>query len=361
MLNRNLGSKFRVEISAYATTGVFSPPTTLRNVLSLIQDYPSMVKQVNGGKGAPVRIDIEELSSLDARFALQGRLRGLNSVYNEAINKLEDMKVADKEFKDWEKTKLWDDEQQQQIDEYFTKLRKAFSSMKHAISSMDKMKGPNQSHFDQAFRNYGAGKENIPNRYMRELASLTHHVENIPFYWLPYTTASTHYIHWGSINCSPPGTEPVHVGYVASSPRGFGNGGNILCLDIEPEFESPEKYGGSPVSRLTGMTYVTPSKSTGFAYCAFCRLENATSVELVTGRNTCPPEMKLEYTGYLATNIKANSDSICMAEQPDDKIIDLHAKKDGSAGMIVPLWVKCDECDEGEEKARYISCVVCSR
>ncbi|GBM70079.1 hypothetical protein AVEN_237190-1 [Araneus ventricosus] len=175
-MNRNLGSKYRVEISAYATTGVFSPPTTLENVLTLIREYPDMVKKVNNGKGAPVRVDIESLSSLDSKFAAYARLGGMDSVYNEAINKLDDMKMADKEFRDWEKTKLWNDEQQAQIDEYFTRLRTAFNSMKHAISSMDTKNGVKRDHFDQAFKDYGYGPENIPNRYMREFTNLTHHV-----------------------------------------------------------------------------------------------------------------------------------------------------------------------------------------
>ncbi|CAL1295394.1 unnamed protein product [Larinioides sclopetarius] len=83
----------------------------------------------------------------------------------------------------------------------------------------------------------------------------------------PLTTS-----HWGDINCSLPSPEPVYVGYATSSPKGFVNGGNILCLDIEPEFESSKEYDGSPLSRLTGLSYETPSQTTGFAYSSYVHL-----------------------------------------------------------------------------------------
>ncbi|GFY52902.1 uncharacterized protein TNIN_41771 [Trichonephila inaurata madagascariensis] len=115
MIDKNFGSKHKVEISAYATAGVFNPPTNLEQVLRLITEYPSLVKQINNGKGAPVRIDLQPLTTLDPRFTQYKTASGLEAVLDSALNKLEDLKAADKDFKEWDADGLWDDDQQDMV------------------------------------------------------------------------------------------------------------------------------------------------------------------------------------------------------------------------------------------------------
>ncbi|GFY66632.1 uncharacterized protein TNIN_482111 [Trichonephila inaurata madagascariensis] len=285
------------------------------------------------------------------------------AVLDSAPNKLEDLKAADKDFKEWMRMDSWDDDQQEIVNKYYKKLKDALGSMIEAITSMDAPDGIGPDHFDKAFQFYGEGPENIPNKYVRELTKLIHDVEKREFQWYPYTTAVSHYIHWGSINCSLPTTEPVYVGYAASSPKGFGSGSSLLCLDVEPLMDSMELDEDTPKSYLNGLTYESTNKETGPAYCAFCKLGNASAVITMIGRSDCPSDMKLEYSGFLVTNHRAISQPICFDYHPDDKIVDLHSQEDKFAGKLAPLWMMCKECeeDEEEEKARYMSCAVCSR
>lgn len=363
MLNKNFGSKYKVEISAYATVGAISPPTNLQAVLRLIKEYPSLVKKINNGKGAPVKIDLQPISSLDSKFAYYNLPYGMESTFNSALNKLEDLKAADKDFKEWDSQGLWDDNQQAKVNAFYKKLKDALGSMVDVVTSMDSPNGISNDHFDKAFKMYGEGPENIPSKYSRELTKLIHEVESKPFHWYPYTTAVTYYVHWGSINCSLPSAEPVHIGYAATSSKGFGSGDNVFCVDVEPEMDSIRLDKNASQSYLGGLTYQSLNNETGPVYCAFCRLENASSVITVTGRKDCPEDMKLEYNGYLASNIKSISQPVCLDFHQDDKRIDLHSREDDTAGKLVPLWMTCDECneDEEEERARYISCAVCSR
>ncbi|GFT54800.1 uncharacterized protein NPIL_278651 [Nephila pilipes] len=363
MINKDLGSKYKVEISAYATVGLINAPTNLAAVLRLIKQYPSLVKQINDGKGAPVKIDLQPISSIDPRFTEPKLPSGIDSILNQAMKKLEDLKAADRDFKAWDAQGLWDDRQQEMVNAYNRKLKIAYESMIAAITSMDAPEGIKKDHFDKAFKDYGENHENIPGKYLRELTKLKHEVENKPYFWYPYTTAYSYFIHWGSINCTLPSVDPVYVGYASSSPKGFGSGGDVLCLNIQPQMDPMQLSNNASRSYLGGLSYVTLDKETGPAYCAFCKLENASSVITVTGRSDCPPDMKFEYNGFLVTNQQAVSKPVCFDFHPDDKIVDMHSREDSLAGKLAPLWIMCDECDEdeAEEKARFISCAVCSR
>ncbi|GIY08089.1 uncharacterized protein CDAR_85601 [Caerostris darwini] len=364
-INKDLHGKYTVSISVSATAGVFSPPKNIADCLKLCKEYPGMVKKINNGRGAPLKIELVALSTLNTDYKAYLKNYGMEATFMKATNMFEDLRNAGTEFKRWDRNKLWNPQQQDMVNKFRSKHKTAELSMASAISSMNSAKGVAPNHFDQAFNDYGQGRENIPWRYSLELTKLMHKVENIPYVWYPYTSAETHYIHWGSVNCSVPSSVPIYIGYAATSSKGYGNGGNILCLNVKPQFESREPYkkGEAEVSRISGMTYETLKTSTGFAYCALCELENATSVVTITGRTDCPSEMKLEYNGFLATNKKALSELVCMAGRPDDKIVDLHAKEDPKASKLVPVWMECEECEEEdeEEKAKYVNCAVCSR
>ncbi|PRD28078.1 UNVERIFIED_CONTAM: hypothetical protein NCL1_33516 [Trichonephila clavipes] len=247
-----------------------------------------------------------------------------------------------------------------QVDKYNAKLKTVYNLFKATISALDPTKGVDQ--FDKAFKAYGEGGGNIPNRYTRELLALQHLVEEKPFYWFPYTVAVTHYVHWGSVNCTLPSPEPLYVGFASTAPKSFGNGGNIECLPNDKPAVEKKDLGSTVVSVINGLKYELPNHEGGQTLCAYCRLENATVAYTISGRTTCPAEMKLEYSGYMMTSRDAGTGSsfVCLDGYPDKSIPDKRDFSDDNAALLSPVWAICPDCDEDENK-QFVPCVVCSR
>ncbi|GIY82672.1 uncharacterized protein CEXT_508481 [Caerostris extrusa] len=159
----------------------------------------------------------------------------MNGLLNEAVNKFDDIRIALKQFREWEDhSPIWGAQCQGWINDYQTALKDANLAMSQAISDLDASGGLDQ--FDKAFKMYGENEKNIPHRYMLELESSNINEKN-------HTPGSVHRCCFslcplGSVNCSLPSPEPLFVGYAATSSTGFGNGGNIECLTSDkPDLE----------------------------------------------------------------------------------------------------------------------------
>lgn len=359
-LSEAVKDKSTIEISSFATTGVFSPPSSLEACLKLVEDYPEMVRQVNKGKGAALKIEIVELATLQANYTKYDKNYALDALLSEATNKYDDIRVAMEDYRSWEYNSDWDPKYDDKVNKYQKKLKDTFQVFQKSISELDPTKGLDQ--FDEALKAYGEGGENIPNRFGRELQALIHTVEDKSFFWFPYTVAITHYVHWGSINCTLPSPQPLFIGYASSAPVSFGNGGNIECLpSTEPAVQKKE-LGSTVISEINGLKYELPNHDAGQTLCAFCRLENATVAYTISGRTTCPEKMKLEYSGYLLTSRDAGTGSsfICLDGNPDKSIPSKKTELSDKSALLSPVWAICPDCDE-DENMKFVSCVVCSR
>ncbi|GFQ68083.1 uncharacterized protein TNCT_665401, partial [Trichonephila clavata] len=108
-LSEAVKDKSKVEITSYATCGVFSPPSNLEDCLQLVKDYPERVRKVNNGKGAPLKVEIVELSTLQSNFTEYNKNYALDAMLNEAINKYDDLRNSLQSYRDWEDTGVsWD-------------------------------------------------------------------------------------------------------------------------------------------------------------------------------------------------------------------------------------------------------------
>ncbi|GFT54803.1 uncharacterized protein NPIL_278661 [Nephila pilipes] len=360
-LSEAVKDKSTVQITAYATTGVFSPPSNLEACLKLVQDYPEMVRKVNNGKGAPLKLEVVELATLQANYTKYDKNFALDAMLNEGTDKYDDLRISLQEYRAWEDSGVdWDPKYDEEVNKYQGRLKLAYQAFQGAISNLDPTKGLDQ--FDEAFKKYGENGENIPNRYARELLKLKHLVEEKPFFWFPYTVAVTHYIHWGSVNCTLPSPRPLYIGYAATAPISFGNGGNLECLPAYKPGIEKKQLGSTVVSEINGLKYELPNKEGGQTLCSYCKLENATVAYTISGRTTCPEQMKLEYSGYLMTSRDAGTGSsfVCLDEYPDKSIPDKKTFSDDKTALLTPVWAICPDCDEDENK-KFISCVVCSR
>ncbi|CAL1295392.1 unnamed protein product [Larinioides sclopetarius] len=360
-LSQQVKGKSTVSISAVATTGVFNPVSDLKSCLELVNQYPELVKKEGGGKGVPLKLEIVELSTVSRNYSAYLKNAALEGMLDDATNKFDDLRVAWDAYRDWESNTMWDPKWEDDVNSFHERLRNAKDAMSTAISYLDATKGLEQ--FDEAFKVYGEHGLNLPNRFTREFRNLTHHVEGKPFYWYPYTLAITSYVHWGSQNCTLPNPEPLYVGYAATSPVGFGNGGNIECLRASKPKLVPKKVGSTLTSEINGLLYELPDKKSGQTLCAFCKLENATVAYTISGRTDCPAEMKLEYSGYLMTSRDAGTGStfICLDANPDEQIpADDQKFSDGSTATLKPVRTICPDCDE-DDNQKLVPCVMCSR
>ncbi|KAF8769799.1 uncharacterized protein LOC129989266 [Argiope bruennichi] len=360
-LSEEIKDKTTVAISTFATTGIFNPPSDIKALLDLVNEYPELVKKEGGGKGAPLKVDIVDLSTLNRNYTAFLKNAALEGMLNEATNKYDDLRVSWDAYKDWEFSTSWDPKWDKDVNSYNVRLKRAKDAMSKAISNLDPTKGLEQ--FDEAFKVYGEHGLNIPNRFAREFKNLTHHVENKPFFWFPYTTAVSSYVHWGRLNCTLPSPEPLFIGYAGTSPVDFGNGGNIECLPAGKPSLVPKKVSSTVLSEINGLLYELPDKKSAQTLCAFCKLENATVAYTISGRTECPEKMKLEYSGYLMSSRDAGTGSsfICLDKDPDGQIPAGNQKfADGSTAVLSPVLTFCSSCEE-DENLKYVGCVVCSR
>lgn len=63
-LQSSLKDKASMEISYYATVPLKGVPNTIDGLRSLVKDFDQHVKEVNNGRGVPIRVELMELSSL---------------------------------------------------------------------------------------------------------------------------------------------------------------------------------------------------------------------------------------------------------------------------------------------------------
>ena len=114
------------------------------------------------------------------------------------------------------------------------------------------------------------------------------------------------YVRWGRTDC-PAVAERVYAGRAAGSEHNQpGSGANLLCVDDTPSFPFV-KSGRQGGARLTGLRYVTSGygiqalvANHGYAVpCVLCFTSQRESNIMQPGRDDCPSNWELHYSGYL--------------------------------------------------------------
>lgn len=358
-LANEIRKKSDIVINGKATTsdGKLFILQSLQDAFDLVEKFPSMV----GDKGPALRLEIIPLSTLTPKQKLYKPNPVLEALLNEATNKYDDLKVADKDFKAWQDGgHIWNHDQKKLINKYNREMSKALSAFNKAISNLNVEGGTEQ--FDEALKAYGLNEKNIPNRFTRGLQELRHIVEKTTINWYPYTKGVTHYVHWGSLNCTLPSPDPLYIGLAGTGPTGFGSGASMECLPLyNPGLEKKDMPQDAILSYVNGMRFELPDQTTGPVLCAFCELTNATSVYMVPGAEECPGETKLEYSGYLMTSKDSGTTStyMCLDMEPQTDIPDQVIEEDQLAATVNSVWMEYS--DGYETMNKYLGCVVCSR
>ena len=131
------------------------------------------------------------------------------------------------------------------------------------------------------------------------------------------------YTRWGKISCpNGTGTQLVYAGRAGGSWYGHtGGGANYLCMPNDPHYLAyqPGVQGHSPVYGAEYQSWAGPLSAVHDhnVPCAVCYASTRVAVTMIPAKTLCPSTWTLEYSGYLMSAYKGDSDYRTMFECVD--------------------------------------------
>ncbi|XP_071124078.1 uncharacterized protein [Mytilus edulis] len=175
----------------------------------------------------------------------------------------------------------------------------------------------------------------------------------------------TTYIRWGRKQCPNNNTELVYSGFAGGGYYGeSGSAAEYVCLPPDPNYVKTS--GGADNGHMYGAEFNSnffASNANGEdVTCALCRTNQATSVIMIPGKNTCYSGWTLEYHGYLASGYYGHnvaSAYVCVDIKPEYVMggVDFHYGK-----LFFDVLTKCGSLKCPPYIDNYpLTCVVCSK
>ncbi|CAC5406470.1 unnamed protein product [Mytilus coruscus] len=172
------------------------------------------------------------------------------------------------------------------------------------------------------------------------------------------------YIRWGRKQCPNSSTELVYSGFAGGGHYGdTGSAAEYVCLPPDPNYL---KTSGGDNGRMLGAEFTSNFfASNSYAEdvpCALCRIDRATSLIMIPGKNTCNNGWKEEYHGYLASGLHSHnvaSAYICVDIHPEYIMggVGQHYGK-----LFYEVITKCGSLKCPPYINNYpLTCVVCSK
>ncbi|XP_023222317.1 uncharacterized protein LOC111623836 [Centruroides sculpturatus] len=348
-LRKDLEGVASLEISYYGTVPLDGVALTLSGYRDLISKFRDQVKSINSGLGVPIKVQLEEVATLNEKFKFEK-----NKISVSDLKKLEilfdDLTVTHKAISAW----LKDDgvsitkEQENRIDGLFREITVILYVFYETIAKLDDKDSP--QHILKAFRAYGNGKiKGIPGKYKKAWESMKQEMI------VPETLKAEKmtYVHWGKKNCHNLNTTSLIQGYAATSTDET-SPAEILCLPEVPQLS--DKAADGTENNIAAVRFGTArlnpfNVDINFenpVSCAVCLgLERSTVVTLA-GRTTCPDGWKIEYQGYYVAGreTSAKSQAICVDRNPEDA----HPVEDAGKFLLAVTF-----------NEKVIPCVLCSK
>ncbi|GIY91671.1 uncharacterized protein CEXT_742611 [Caerostris extrusa] len=367
-----------MEISYYATVPLKGVPNTIEGLRNLVSDFDEHVKEVEGGWGVPIRVELMELASLGGENSSEFRFikdRALESELTDLEHEFDDLRKASTMLTEWYRTlptSITPDEEKE-VNKLYMRIQKILRPYYDSIGKLNIEEGP-EKQVKGAREAYKEGKISaLPGKFTKEFMRLKKKI-NISEKKM-YGTGTGTYTRWGSKECpSSPMMFKLHTGYMASTTsRGIGGGSDYLCLPDNPEFsENQPDFGNKESTVVTGVKYglmddhpfqehnarIFPGKGIP---CALCHMTNRTLVHVFPAENECPDEWIYEYSGYLMAGTNIPGTHICLndppvsyeelAEETQSHTLTIVHVSDKDGGLPKPPY----------EKKAAIKCVVCSK
>ncbi|KFM64453.1 hypothetical protein X975_08389, partial [Stegodyphus mimosarum] len=176
-LRKDLAGMYNEEIKVMATKSPSSPPQTVEELMKLVEDYPKEIKTINKGKGKALKAELYPLSSLKSDFPNYLPNSAINSLLNDVETKYDDIRIVMHEIIPWNNNRLDStEEEDEMVETLYAALSQAQAAFHKAINELDVSIKGKVNQFEEAFKAYGTGKENVPNRFQRWFWRLRHKI-----------------------------------------------------------------------------------------------------------------------------------------------------------------------------------------
>ncbi|XP_071035832.1 uncharacterized protein [Parasteatoda tepidariorum] len=362
-LRKDLAGMYNEEIKVMATKSPTSPPQNVEDLMKLVEDYPKEISSINEGKGKALKAELYPLSSLKSDFPNYLPNRALNSLLNDVETKYDDIRTVMHDIYAWDKKRLDSTEEEDDlVNELYGSLRAAQTAFHTAISDLDVSLNGKVDQFKEAFKAYGTGKDNSPNRFQRWFWKLRHEITHEPIVWEKPDGSGSVYINWGQKTCDSSNGQKVELLYSgqASGPltKAWAGGRDYKCLpQSTPALSNPLAMQPKPalIDSVEYRTLIEPDKS-GPIPCAACLLTEIIGIKTFYAQTSCPKNWRKEYAGLTMADSGSNVDAdfICLNKE----IYSTSAVNEGgnSVAKLNPVWMNCENCD-GD---KVVPCVVCS-
>ncbi|XP_022257294.1 uncharacterized protein LOC111089316 [Limulus polyphemus] len=358
-LSDDLKEECFIEIDTSATIPVTSPITTIKEAMEMVKQYPEDVKKVNNGWGNPLRVELFPVAALENTNKESYRKNmAFNALLDELETKFDDIRVTNSEFQKFLSTDLeLSDEQWEEVSELYEDVTAAREAIINAIEDMDVSNKGNLSQFDDAFKTYGTGEDNLPHKYIRKFSSLKNKLDRKPSQSeLKHGDGAT-YVHWGNTSCGVSSSVFLYSGYGAGPlPFISGGGVNFQCVPEKQGSISKERVNQDDPFLLTRLSYQLQDEHQYTLTCAVCYKQQTLQAYTFPAMKECPQDWKLEYKGILVTP-KApffRTDSICLAVGNESETY--QSSEDKATVVLVPVGAK----PNGSLRVQRVPCVVCS-
>lgn len=355
-IQEELQESYRVEIDVSATVPPRSPPQTPRELIDLVQEYPILVKQINQGKGNPLRAELVPLVMLDSNYKFNYIVNSaVYGMLEEVERKFDDIRISKTAFLKWNYNRPTDatEEKEKMVNEYYEELENADVIFRSTIENLDTSSNGDLTQFNKAFSVYGAGPSNTPNKYIRNLWKLRHEVTEEEYVWEKPTGTGTTFTHWGKSVCSEQ-SNVVYTGFAAGAPsKSMASGGNYQCL---PSVLGPSRILKGKLAYLRGVLREEADTDTVHGIlCSTCLLKRSLGTKIFVGRTSCPENWNLEYSGFIMTPKFGfqPAQMMCMDEKPSPN----NVLKYDDAIVLTHITADCQNCNS----RKFVTCVVCSQ
>lgn len=351
-LQKDLEGKASLEISYYATVPLDGVALTLSGYRDLISKFRNQVERINGGRGVPLKVELEELELLNEKFHFEE-----DKILKSKLDLLEilfdDLTLTRNGIIAWLRdigSSITED-QEQKIDKLYNEITIISEVFVETIAKLDIEK--DQKQLEKAFQAYKRGTvKGIPGKYQKAWENLR--LEMI----VPEIskTEKTTYIHWGKKKCDSLNSSTIIEGYAASAVEET-SPSDILCLPQVPEFsdESADGKEKKVAAARFGLVRLNPFKGelrSSFEHpihCAVCYVSDRSTVVVLAGQSTCPDGWEKEYEGYYLAGRENSpkSEIICVDINSDKENL---MKQDLGKFMMVVTY-----------NSQVIPCIVCSK
>ncbi|XP_042907430.1 uncharacterized protein [Parasteatoda tepidariorum] len=362
-LKKDLAGMYNIDIEVLATKTPSKSPESAEELMELVENYPKDIAAINDGKGKVIKAELFPLTSLRTDYIEYMPNRAIMGLLNDVETKYDDIRTVVREFYPWESKRLVStDEQDELVRQMYGNLTAAQTAFHLAISNLDESMNGKIDQFKEAFKSYGTGKNNIPNRFQRWFWKLRHEVTEEPIIWQKPEGSGTVYINWGQKTCNSSGGQKVELMYsgqaAGSLDKAWGGGKDYKCLPhSQPAISNPIPMQPKPatIDSVEFRTLIEPDKS-GPIPCAACMLSDVRDLKTFYALTSCPKHWRKEYSGLTMADSGStvDSDFLCLNKE----VFSTLAMNEGgkSVSKLNPVWMNCENCN-GD---KVVPCIVCS-